>query len=67
MNIDKTMMSFDEAQQKIQEAIRSKEPFVVGTSKRVSRLNDKVIIISEKDFNDVFPESSDKCVFVNER
>lgn len=84
MNFDKTMMTFDEAQQQIQkaiaaglvasgtrtklmEAIRSKKPFVVGTSKRVSRLNDKIVIVSEKDFNDIFPESGDKCVFVNEQ
>ena len=83
MNIDKTMMTFDEAQQQIQkaiaaglvkssgtrtklmEAIRSKEPFVVGTSKRVSRLNDKIVIVSEKDFDDIFPQSGDKCVFVD--
>jgi len=80
MNIDKTMMTFDEAQQNIQkaigaglvasgtrtklmEAIRSKEPFVVGY--RVSRLNDKVVNISKKDFNDIFPDSDDASVSVS--
>jgi hypothetical protein len=83
MNIDETMMNFDEARQKIQAAIalglvspgsrtklmaaiRNRKRFVVGTSDRVSRLNDNVVIVSEKDFDDIFPRSGDKSVFVNE-
>ena len=48
---------------KLMEAIRSKEPFVVGY--RVSRLNDKVVNISKKDFNDIFPDSDDASVSVS--
>ena len=83
MNIDETIMTFDEAMEKIQKAmvvglvssgtrtklmgaIRSRKQFVVGTSKRVPRLNENVFIISEKDFDDIFPQSGDKCVFVDE-
>jgi len=83
MNLDETIMTFEEATEKIQKAmaiglassgtrtklmgaIRSRQKFVVGTSERVSRLNENLVIISEKDFNDIFPQSGDKCVFVDE-
>ena len=83
MNIDETMMTFDEATEKIQKAmavgllssgtrtklmgaIRARKPFVVGVSDRVSRLNDNIVIVSEKDFNDMFPQSGRKCVFVGD-
>jgi len=83
MNLEETMMTFEEVTEKIQKAIavglvspgtrtklmqviRSRQRFVVGTSERVSRLNDNIVIVSEKDFDAVFPQSADKCVFVSE-
>ena len=49
---------------KLMGAIRARKRFVVGVSKRVSKLNDNIIIISEEDFDDIFPRSGDKCVSV---
>jgi len=83
MNLEQTMMTFEEATEKIQKAIaiglvspstrtklmqviRSRQRFVVGVSERVSRLNDNIVIVSEKDFDDIFPQSADKSVFVGE-
>jgi hypothetical protein len=53
------------ARTKLMAAIRSQERFVVGTSRGVSKLNENIIIISKKDFDDIFPQSGKKNVFVD--
>ena len=81
MNLDQTMMTFDEAQQMIANAIakglakrkrtelmaaiRDRKPFVIGVSGKVSKLNDNIVYVSQKDFDDIFPQSSGS-VFVND-
>lgn len=74
MNVGQTMLTFEEAREKIQEAIskglvnagkrtdlmaaiRDRKPFVIGVS-GVSPLNDVIVILSQKDFEDIFPQSA---------